>query len=107
MDMRFVQLGREVTPRNAADRMHKAAIVGIKNDTFVVIQKQDRSREIVRIRDVVLTDRVYSMEDLKDSSCDLYKAVEEPKRTNDFDRYMINLREKIINEMIREKGIKN
>lgn len=105
--MRFVQLGREVLPRNTADRMHKAAIVGIKNEMFVVIQKQDRSREIVRIKDVVLTDKVYDMDDLSSSSCELYRPAEEAKKTSDFDRYMISLRERIISEMVKEKGVRN
>ncbi|KAI4293229.1 hypothetical protein PAPHI01_2503 [Pancytospora philotis] len=105
MSMLYVQLGREVAPRRLVDRMHKAVIVGIKNYKFVVIMKQDKTKEIVRVRDIVLVDRVYDMEDLSKSTCEFYTVEKPAPKTNDFDRYLSNLRTKIVNEMVKEKGL--
>lgn len=105
--MNFVQIGREVEPRLKTNRHHKAVITGIKDNKFVVIMKQDRSYEIVRLNDVVLTDNVYSMEDLKSNSCAFFKTVEAPKKSSDFERFKSGLESRIVAEMIKEKGIKN
>lgn len=105
--MKFIQIGREVVPRIASLRSHKAVIVGVKDETFVVIMKQDKSREIVRTMDIVLTDKVYTREELDSASCEFYKAAEAPEETNDFDRFIAGLKNKIIKEMIKEEGIEN
>lgn len=103
--MLMVQLGREVLPRNKADRRHKAVVVGIKNYKFVVIMKQDKSKEIVRTCDIVLSEKVYDMEDLNNSNCDFYTIEKAAEPTTDFDRFLTNLRTKVANEVIKEKGL--
>ena len=105
--MLFIQIGREVVPRLVSNRTCKAVIVGIKNEALVVIMKQDKSRELVRVKDIVLTENVYSAEDLSSPSCGFFKVAEAPKKTNDFDRYMVGLRARVAEEVAREKGIRN
>lgn len=100
--MKFVQLGREVLPREIELRHHKAVIVGIKNDKFVVILKQDHTREIVRLEDVVLSDKVYNMDELKDESCEFFKIEEPAKPMNDFERFKEELRMETAKKMIQE-----
>ncbi|KAI5169820.1 hypothetical protein PAEPH01_1025 [Pancytospora epiphaga] len=102
--MLFVQLGREVVPRDSALRKHRAVIVGIKDDKFVVIQKQDKTKEMIRLKDVVLVDKVYDLEELNSASCDFYKVEEEASATNDFERFVISLQERVARDIIKEKG---
>lgn len=102
--MKFVQIGREVFPRLLKERVNnRAVITDIKNDLFVIIMKQDKSKEIVRVKDIVLTDKVYTKEELENDDCSFYKMESVPKPTTDFDRFVANLRKKVIDELVKEK----
>lgn len=105
--MLFVELGREVSPRIAELRDNKAAITGIINNKFVVIIKQDKTSEVVRLKDLVLNEKVYSMDELKNGSADLFKPVEPKKKLTDFDRFKLNLEQKVVSELLKAKGINN
>lgn len=102
--MLFVELGREVSPRSLKHREHKAVITGIKDNKFVVIKKQDRSFEIVRLRDVVLNDKVYDLKEMENEDHEFFKRVEAPKKETDFDRFKSNLEKKIIDELVKARG---
>jgi len=103
--MKFVQIGREVVPRELSKRQHKAVITGIKNEKFIVIMKQDKTYEYLRTEDVVLTDNVYTEEELKSSSCKFYKLEEEKMQPNDFERFKMGLEKRIAEDLLREKGV--
>lgn len=103
--MRFVQIGREVVPRLLSNRTEKGIIVDIKSDIFVIVMKQDKSREIVRLKDLKLTDRVYSREEMADDGCEFYRVPEAPAQTSDFDRFIDSLKSKIAADLIRENGL--
>ncbi|ELA41468.1 uncharacterized protein VICG_01452 [Vittaforma corneae ATCC 50505] len=105
--MLFVELGREVSPRSLKLRSVKAVITGIKDEKFVVIQKQDRSFEVVRLKDIVLNDKVYDLNELKDPNHEFFKQVETAKKCNDFDRFKMDLEKRVIEELIKAKGIDN
>jgi hypothetical protein len=105
--MLFVELGREVSPRSLKHREFKAVITGIKDEKFVVIQKQDRSFEVIRLKDVVLNDKVYDLNELKDANHEFFKKVETAKKENDFDRFKIDLEKRVANEILKSKGISN
>lgn len=104
MSMLFIQLGREVVPRSLAARANRAVIVGIKNEKFVIIQKQDGSREMVRTNDFVMTENVYDLEDITSNNCDFNNVPAPAAKTNDFDRYMSRLRSKVVSELLEEEG---
>ncbi len=100
--MLFIEVGREVTTRNLKTRNNKAVIKDIIDNTFVVIMKQDKSNEVVTVKDLVLNDRVYSLEELSDDSCSFYKQ-EELKSTNDFERFVNSLESRVTNEILCKK----
>lgn len=104
--MKFVQIGREVVPRLLSQRKNnKAVITSIKNGLFVIIMKQDRSKEIVSLKDVVLTDKVYTREELENPNNSFYNVIKdsEDAATTDFDRFIVNLRKDVINKLVEEK----
>lgn len=105
--MLFVELGREVSPRSLKHRELKAVITGIKDERFVVVQKQDRSFEVVRLKDVVLNDKVYDLNELKDPSHEFFRKVETAKKYNDFDRFKMDLERRVVEELIKAKSIDN
>lgn len=105
--MLFVELGREVSPRSLKIREHKAIITGIKDEKFVIIQKQDKSFEVVRLKDIVLNDKVYDLNEIKNPNHEFFKKVEAPKKANDFDRFKSDLEKRVINEVLKTKGINN
>jgi len=105
--MLFVELGREVSPRSLKSRGFKAVITGIKDDKFVVVQKQDMSFEMVRLADVVLNDKVYNLDEMKSPNHEFFKKVEAAKEDNDFDRFKTNLEKRIVSELVKSKGVNN
>lgn len=105
--MLFVELGREISPRNLKYRSFKAVITGIKDEKFVVALKQDKSYEVIRLRDVVLNDKVYDLNELKDTNHEFFKNVEVVKKSNDFERFKADLEKRITEEVLSSKGIKN
>lgn len=105
--MLFVEIGREVLPRNIALRNNKAVITGIKDNQFVVIMKQDKTFELVRICDIVLSDKVYTEDELKNDSCEFFKKASESKKMNDFERFKIQLEKRVVEELISEKKLRD
>lgn len=105
--MLFVELGREVSPRSLKHRDAKGVITGIKDDKFVVIQKQDKSFELVRLKDIVLNEKVYDLEELKSGDHEFFKKVETAKKNSDFDRFKAGLEKRVIEELVKAKGISN
>lgn len=103
--MKFVQLGREVRPLIVEHRHHKGAIIGIKDDKFVVVLKQDGSRELVRLKDVVLGEAVYDLADLRNGCGVFFEKEAEPAVMNDFERFQHRLQERIKAEMLQERGL--
>ena len=99
--MLFVELGREVSPLNLNMRKHKAVITGIKDNKFVVILKQDRTHEVIRLKDIVLNDKVYDLESIEKS--DFFKVEKEEKKYNDFERFKVNLAFKVGEEVLKSK----
>jgi hypothetical protein len=102
--MFFVELGREVSPRLLDNRQNKAVITGILNNKFVVILKKDSTSEVVRLRDIVLNETVYNLEDLKNKNNAFFKAENKQVEASDFDRFKLNLEEKIVSELLKSKG---
>lgn len=102
--MLFVELGREVSPLNVEMREHKAVITGIKDNKFAVVLKQDGSHEVVRLKDVVLNDKVYDLEELKDKNHEFFKVKESQDKSSDFDRFKLALEKRVIDEMIRAES---
>ncbi|EED43348.1 hypothetical protein EBI_26672, partial [Enterocytozoon bieneusi H348] len=78
-----------------------AVITGIIDGKFVVIMKQDRSNEVVRVEDIVLGEKVYDLEQLEKS--DFYNSTNN-EQLSDFDRYKLNLRKQVIDRLLREQG---
>jgi hypothetical protein len=105
--MLFVELGREVSPRNIAFREHRAVIIGIINNKFVVVMKVDGTSEVIRLRDIVLNDKVYSLDELKNKNHEFFKVESKKKSTTDFDRFKQRLEEKVVSELLKNKGISN
>lgn len=105
--MLFVELGREVSPKSIQHREIKAVITGIISNKFVVIMKQDSTSEVVRLRDIVLNDTVYSLEELKNKDHQFFKCVATKKTTSDFDRFKLKLEEKVVSELLKSKGLSN
>lgn len=105
--MLFVELGREVSPKNINFREHKAVITGIINNKFVVIMKADGSNEVIRLRDVVLNDTVYTLDELKNKNHKFFQATSKKNTTTDFDRFKQNLQEQVVSELLKAKGISN
>ena len=103
--MKFVQFGREVMPRLKTQRTEKAVIVDIKDDVFVIIMKQDKTREIVRVKDLVLTDRVYTEEELADNKNEFYQRAAIQTPSSDFDRHVESMRSRIAADLLKEKGL--
>lgn len=103
--MLFVELGREVSPLNTKLREHKAVITGIKDNRFVVVLKQDRSHEVVRLKDIVLNDKVYDLEELKNESHEFFKTKASQECSSDFDRFKLALGRRIIDEMLKTKAV--
>lgn len=97
--MLFVELGREVSPIKLTERKHKAIITGIKDNKFVVVLKQDKSHEIIRLKDIVLNDKVYDLENIEKSG--FFKTEKEENKTNDFERFKINLRKRVEDELLK------
>ena len=104
--IQLIQLGREFLPRDLSLRHNKAVITGIKDSHFIVIMKQDNSFEIVRMKDVVLSDRVYTDAELKSGSCEFFKAVDAPKKFNDFERFKMLFEKRVVEELIAEKKLR-
>merc|ERR1712243_314038 len=104
MGMLFVEIGREVSPKDITHRYVKAAVTGIIDNKFVVVIKQDKTHEIVRVEDLVLNDKVYNSDDLKNKKGDLFNAVNQPKQGNDFDRFKNNLKQKTTDVLIKKAG---
>ena len=96
--MLFVEVGRQVFMRSMAKRNYMAGIIDGK---FVVIMKQDRSNEVVRVEDIVLGEKVYDLEQLEKS--DFYNSTNS-EQLSDFDRYKLNLRKQVIDRLLREQG---
>lgn len=105
--MLFVELGREVSPLNIKLREHKAVITGIKDNKFVVVLKQDRSHEVVRLKDVVLNDKVYDLEELNNGSHEFFNAKTSQEESSDFDRFKLALEKRIIDEMVQASTVKH
>lgn len=99
--MLFVELGREVSPLNKEFRSHKAVITGIKDSKMVIIQKQDKSFEIVRLKDLVLNDKVYDLATLADSG--FFAPIPAETKSNDFERFKIRLTKQVEDELITSK----
>lgn len=78
-----------------------AVITGIIDGKFVVIMKQDRSNEVVRVEDIVLGEKVYDLEQLEKS--DFYNSTNN-EQLSDFDRYKLNLRKQVIDRLLQEQG---
>ncbi|EED41521.1 hypothetical protein EBI_26964, partial [Enterocytozoon bieneusi H348] len=78
-----------------------AVITGIIDGKFVVIMKQDRSNEVVRVEDIVLGEKVYDLEQLEKS--DFYNSTNN-EQLSDFDRYKLNLRKQVVDRLLREQG---
>lgn len=104
--MLFVELGREVSPRCIKNRHFKAVITGIINNKFVVVLKQDKTSEVVRLKDVVLNEPVYDLEELKEGH-EFFRIEKKEKKSSDFDRFKAELENRIVEELIKAKGIKN
>lgn len=105
--MLFVELGREVSPLNLKCRGHKAVITGIKDNKFVVVLKQDKTYEVVRLKDVVLNDKVYDLEELKDQSHEFFNSIPVEKIGSDFERFIIKLKSKVEKEVLEHRLSKN
>ena len=105
--MLFVELGREVSPRNIAFRDEKAVITGIIDNKFVVIMKTDSTSEVIRLKDIVLNDKVYSLDELKNKGHDFFKVKSVKKSTTDFERFKQRLEEQVVAELLKAKGISN
>ncbi|OQS54277.1 hypothetical protein EHP00_2068 [Ecytonucleospora hepatopenaei] len=125
--MLFVQLGREVAMRQLKHRDEKGVITGIIDNKFVVIVKQDRSSEVVRVDDFVLNDKVYSFESSSVSNTNdndnnsnitvdtgkrIIKTLEsegffnknntvKKEEMSDFERYKITIRDKVAEKIIK------
>lgn len=99
--MLFVEVGRQVFMRSMAKRNYMAVITGIIDGKFVVIMKQDRSNEVVRVEDIVLGEKVYDLEQLEKS--DFYNSTNS-EQLSDFDRYKLNLRKQVVDRLLREQG---
>lgn len=105
--MLFVELGREVSPLNLKHRHHKAVITGIKDSKFVVILKQDNTHEVIRLKDIVLNEKVYNLEELKDTNHEFFKKQEATEKSSDFTRFVLRLRNSIVEDVIKSKMAKN
>merc|ERR1711976_186114 len=98
MGMLFVEIGREVAMRKLQHRDNKAVVTGIIDNKFIVIVKQDKTNEVIRVDDIVLCDKVHNVDSLEK---DGFFNVAEKRITSDFDRYKMNLRTKIADELYR------
>ena len=98
LPMLFVEVGRQVFMRSMAKRNYMAVITGIIDGKFVVIMKQDRSNEVVRVEDIVLGEKVYDLE-----KSDFYNSTNN-EQLSDFDRYKLNLRKQVVDRLLREQG---
>ncbi|KAI5149161.1 hypothetical protein ENBRE01_0735 [Enteropsectra breve] len=97
--------GREVSPRNIEQREHKAIITGIKSDKFVVIKKQDKTFELIRLEDVILNDKVYTEEEINNENSEFYSAKNDKKAASDFEKFKADLEKQVIQDMLKEKGM--
>jgi len=105
--MLFVELGREVSPLNINMRNNKAVITGIKDNKFVVILKQDKTYELVRLRDVVLNDKVYNLDELKNEGHEFFQMDAPQKKSTDFERFVLSLRKRVEDELVKSKIANN
>ncbi|KAM0680978.1 hypothetical protein GINT2_000760 [Glugoides intestinalis] len=103
--MLFVELGREVSPKNINKRQFKGVITGIIDNKHVVIKKQDKSHEVVNLKEIVLNETVYELESLNDEKNSFFKLPEEEKKTNDFDRFKCTVEKRVVEELLKSKGI--
>merc|ERR1712235_26175 len=87
MGMLFVEVGRVVRPRDLSMRNHKAVIADIIDNKFIVVIKQDKTREVIRVDDIILENEVL---DVKNIKSDFYK-LQENKKSTDFERFKIKL----------------
>jgi hypothetical protein len=102
--MQCIELGREVVPRELEKRGHKGVIVGIKNEKFVIIVKQDKKHEMVRVQDIVLRDRIYNIEEIEDGSSEFFSIDRKDEEIfGDFERYKNNLKKRIEAEVAEER----
>ncbi|ORD94158.1 hypothetical protein ECANGB1_1080 [Enterospora canceri] len=97
--MKFIEIGREVAMRRLDQRDHRAVVTGIIDNKFIVVQKQDRSNEVIRVDDIVLCDRVYEVDGLEAAG---FYNEEKKEELNDFERYKRNLTVSITEELLRK-----
>lgn len=103
--MLFVELGREVSPKNINKRQFKGIITGIIDKHHVVIKKQDKKYEVVGLKELVLNETVHDLESLNDEKNSFFKLPEQAKSTTDFDRFKCNIEKRVVEDLLKSKGI--
>lgn len=78
-----------------------AVITGIIDGKFVVVMKQDKNSEVVRVEDIVLGEKVYNLEQLDKS--DFYNNTNS-EQLSDFERYKLNLKKQVVERLLQEQG---
>ncbi|AFM98487.1 hypothetical protein EHEL_061160 [Encephalitozoon hellem ATCC 50504] len=105
--MRTVKLGRIVAPALKEKRHTYGIIVGIIDATFVLIQRKDGEREMCSISNLHLDEKSFDIKGL--SAEEIGKLIPESTHTedttNDFDRFKMNLRKKVEESLLKEKGL--
>ncbi|EQB62081.1 ribosomal protein l14 [Vairimorpha apis BRL 01] len=102
--MKYIQIGRLVTPVLKDQRTIKAIIVGIIDSTFVVIKKPNNENEICPNSSFVLLDEVYDIKNMKDEQILKLIQSEEEVKLNDFERFKVKVREEMKKSILKDKG---